>query len=342
MSNEFKDFPGYTGWVPDKPDDRDFPYEPIGQTPWGSEINLRDKFKDYLIPIYDQGQTGTCTANATAAAYSLEYNRFKAKKGDSTFFPSRAFIHYNGIKGEGVGKGQQNIPNEGSAIRLAMRSLQRFGVCQEISWPFRAETIRWYPGPYAYFEAQRPEYTIPQYSYKRLDVKRWDNDHYDIIRRNDIATMDKDGDTLLRNLRSCLSSGHPVVFGVKCYFLYQRNDGSKYFHMDWKEWPRGIKWELKEVPKDRRHIGPITDPKADPSSSSHAVVAVGFRDYKEDKTGQKGWVICQNSWGDDDTKDDKVAGRPLFWIPYSYITDFSATQDFWMMDLSSPALKSKI
>lgn len=96
------------------------------------------------------------------------------------------------------------------------------------------------------------------------------------------------------------------------------------------------KWLLRELPQARRHIGP--EMIKDVDWSSHAVLAIGFKDNKNDRTRWKGWVLCQSSWGG----KDNVEGAPRFWLLYSYVTDFTATADFWMMDFTSTLPKSKL
>ena len=332
----FTSFPGYTGWVPDEADDRDFNFTATYRPPWGigqylrSEANTTAKkngfeTEKYWNAIYDQGQTGSCTANAVAAAYSFALNRSRKAEGgsDAASYPSRSFIYYNARKGnqeDPEDDEQELVPDDGSQIRLAMRSLQRFGVCEDESWPLKAASVNWYPGPYAYFEAQRG--MIRSYQYKRLDVKRWNSDRSAIIEKKDTATMDKDGDVVLYNLRSSISQGHPVVFGFRIYLdpdvgrfqFNQAEEGSSLSAF--------TRWYLPSVPQDRRHLGPPTQ------NGGHAVVAVGFVDGK--KKARSGWVLCQNSWGE----NKEVPGAPFFWLPYDYITDFVATADFWMMDVS--------
>jgi len=329
MSDDvFYGFPGYMGWVPDEVDDRDRMYDLTFRVPWGSESYLRTTkdYENYWNEVYDQGSTSSCTANAVSAAYAFESNRSKdiEAKTKKAFLPSRSFIYYNARRGEpennDVDDEKELIADDGSQIRLAMRSLQKFGVCKEVSWPLRSETVKWYPGPYAFYEAQK--YMIRSYQYKRLDVKRGDKDRNAIISKQDVQTMDKDGDTVLFNLRSCLSQGSPVIFGFRLYTV--KNEAGNNV-IDWRQSKNSAitKWYLPDVPKARRHYGPEVQ------AGGHAVLAVGFLDQK--KNNRTGWVLCQNSWGSDE--DDP--GCPFFWMPYSYITDFSATMDFWMMDFLS-------
>ncbi|MDR3449024.1 MAG: hypothetical protein P4M15_04635, partial [Alphaproteobacteria bacterium] len=84
------------GWKPDLPDQRDFSYSVPGHIarnmPPG--IDLRAQ----CPPVYDQGQLGSCTANAIAAA--LEFDMIKQAMPD--IMPSRLFIYYNERAMEGT------------------------------------------------------------------------------------------------------------------------------------------------------------------------------------------------------------------------------------------------
>jgi hypothetical protein len=66
------------GWLPDLPDQRDHfyaaPVELAGVLP--AKVDLRPQ----CPPVYDQGQLGSCTANAIAGA--IEFDRMKQKQSD--------------------------------------------------------------------------------------------------------------------------------------------------------------------------------------------------------------------------------------------------------------------
>src|SRR5215475_6094903 len=77
------------GWVPDLPDARDFlfsaPEAVLAELP--AKVDLRPQ----MPVVYDQGQLGSCTANAIAAAF--EFDQLQQNLAD--FMPSRLFIYYN-------------------------------------------------------------------------------------------------------------------------------------------------------------------------------------------------------------------------------------------------------
>jgi hypothetical protein len=76
-------------------------------------------------------------------------------------------------------------------------------------------------------------------------------------------------------------------------------------------WP----W-FPDIPGDRVHKGPPDNLK-----QSYALLAIGFDDNRRA-------ILCQDSFG------SKRSDRPArFWLPYSFIIDYEATDDFWTFRL---------
>ncbi len=74
------------GWLPDLPDPRDYLYSagiPVIDLP--NKVDLRDSCPK---EVYNQGELGSCTANAIGTGY--QYSQIKQKMSD--FIPSRLFI----------------------------------------------------------------------------------------------------------------------------------------------------------------------------------------------------------------------------------------------------------
>jgi C1A family cysteine protease len=80
-----------------------------------------------MPPVYDQGQLGSCTANAIGAA--MEYER--DRQGGSDFMPSRLFIYYNERALEGTVSS-----DSGAQIRDGIKVVNADGVCPETMWPY--------------------------------------------------------------------------------------------------------------------------------------------------------------------------------------------------------------
>jgi hypothetical protein len=77
------------GWMPDLPDNRDHLYSvPLAKL---RVLPTKADLRRHCPRVYNQGQIGSCTANAIAAA--IEFDRKKQKLRD--FIPSRLFIYYN-------------------------------------------------------------------------------------------------------------------------------------------------------------------------------------------------------------------------------------------------------
>ena len=77
------------GWLPDLPDQRDFTYS--ASAALQARLPPKTDLRNACPPVYDQGQLGSCTANAIAGAF--EYGLRKQNAPD--FMPSRLFIYYN-------------------------------------------------------------------------------------------------------------------------------------------------------------------------------------------------------------------------------------------------------
>src|SRR5690349_3978557 len=106
------------GWVPDLPDARDHMYsapQPVLKK-LPTKVDLRKK----CPPVLNQGQLGSCTANAIANAHLFNQLAQKAKK---KFLPARLFIYYNERAMEGT-----IDTDAGAMIRDGIKSISKLGV----------------------------------------------------------------------------------------------------------------------------------------------------------------------------------------------------------------------
>ena len=112
------------GWIPDRPDHRDFLYSAIAP-----KIKLPTKvdLRSVDSPIENQGHLGSCTANALAG--HLQF--LEKVSGRSYKDLSRLFIYYN----ERATEGTIDF-DSGAMIRDGIKVLAQYGVCPEISWPY--------------------------------------------------------------------------------------------------------------------------------------------------------------------------------------------------------------
>lgn len=84
-------------------------------------VDLRKNPK--MPPVYDQGNIGSCTAQALCAAYQfMDTNGFQG---------SRLFLYYNERKLD------NNIPDDtGATLASGIKCLTKYGLCPEESWPY--------------------------------------------------------------------------------------------------------------------------------------------------------------------------------------------------------------
>ena len=168
------------GWVRDLPDQRDHLYAAPPQylSALPSQVDLRPQ----CPPIYDQGQIGSCTANAIGAAH--EFNQMKQKLvAPSPFVPSRLFIYYNERAIEhSIGS------DSGAQIRDGMKSIAKQGVCREDpTWPYDAE-----PFPPNKLLTKKPSAAAYQEAMK-----------YQAIQYQRVPQV-------LSQMKGCLAEGYPV------------------------------------------------------------------------------------------------------------------------------------
>ena len=168
------------GWVPDIPDNRDIMFRKVYKIPatLPPSVDLRPQ----CPPVADQGQLGSCTANALAGA--VEFLMIKDKKPYADM--SRLFIYYNERVIE-----HTVSQDAGAMIRDGIKTLAKQGVCTEKLWPYDISQFANKPTPACYKEALN--YQIQ--SYQRID------------------TVDE--------MRSCLADGFPFVFGFTVYTSFE-------------------------------------------------------------------------------------------------------------------------
>lgn len=121
MAEDMSHVRGY-GWRRDKPDIRDVRFAPRGV-----DVPPAMDLRSAMPPVYDQGQLGSCTANAIGAA--MEYER--DRQGESDFMPARLFIYYNERALEGT-----VASDAGAQIRDGIKVVNADGVCPETLWPY--------------------------------------------------------------------------------------------------------------------------------------------------------------------------------------------------------------
>lgn len=240
------------GGIRDTPDSRDHPY--VIPKEVVAHLPLKVDLTNLMPPVYNQGQINSCTANAIAAAMEFDDIKRGVKPAKT---PSRLFIYYN----ERVMEGDPG-KDAGGQIRDGIKSVARQGVCLEQTWRYLKANLLKKPPDVAYTRARR---------YKAVEYQRMTHN--------------------LDELRSCLASGYPFVFGIKVFTSFQGAAVKKTGKLDMPT-------------KGEKAIG------------LHAVLAAGYDE------GSKRFLV-RNSWG-------KSWGiRGYFTLPYQYLLDSEISHDFW-------------
>jgi C1A family cysteine protease len=204
--------------------------------------------------IYDQGELGSCTANAIGAA--LQFDQMKQRKRRPST-PSRLFIYYNERAMEGTVDS-----DSGAQIRDGIKSVAQQGACKEATWPYEIDRFRDKPSKRCYEEGEKHQ----AIRYLRLSQA-------------------------LSQLKGCLASGFPFVFGFVVYQSF-------------------------ETPTVTRTGHPGMPRASEQPIGGHAVMAVGYDEAKQ-------WFIVRNSWG------TRWGMRGYFTMPYPYLLQGSLSRDFW-------------
>jgi C1A family cysteine protease len=182
------------GWTPDLPDNRDHQY--AAPLPKLGALPAKTDLRNQCPAVYNQGQIGSCTANAIAGA--IEFDILKQKLPD--FMPSRLFIYYN----ERAMEHTVALDN-GAQIRDGVKSVNKLGVCAETEWPYVAtpanpDTHLW---PRGAKPAQKPPPPCYAAALKHQALS------YERVTRD------------LAQFKGCLAAGYPFVLGFTVYTAFE-------------------------------------------------------------------------------------------------------------------------
>jgi C1A family cysteine protease/DNA-binding beta-propeller fold protein YncE len=138
----------------------------------------------YNIPVYNQGQLGSCSANALA--FVFEYCQ-QSQSLPMMTPPSRLFIYYNERNIEGT-----TATDSGAEIYDGISSLNTYGVCSETLWPYDISQYTVSPPSSCYKEAaQNLSISYNAVSLSVLEIK------------------------------AALVSGNPVIFGFQVFSFFE-------------------------------------------------------------------------------------------------------------------------
>ena len=185
------------GWLPDVPDARDIPFAAVFKVV--RKLPPRVDLRAGCSPVEDQGELGSCTAQALVGALEFlelaaltpaqrarrlaQMARRRRAESQAIFRDlSRLFVYYNERAAMGtVGE------DSGAMLRTGIKTLAKLGVCREDLWPYRIRQFTRKPAPACYTQARQHRVT----AYQRL--------------------------TQLEEMKSCLAMGLPFVFGFAVY-----------------------------------------------------------------------------------------------------------------------------
>ena len=173
------------GYRRDRQDERDKRYARPRSVQRGSLPKFID-LRQHMTAVENQGELGSCTANAIAGAYEYLAKRMTGQSYDI----SRLFIYYLARKFDGC-----EDEDCGSTLRLGMKVLAKYGACSEAAWPYDIDVFRNQPHDEAFQEAA--DHLIDEYD--RLEVN-------------------------LHAMKVCLAEGYPFVFGTDIFSSFEELD----------------------------------------------------------------------------------------------------------------------
>ena len=203
------------GWRPDYPDFRDYTAErdevTLKQKAQGQKESVKTMFtrmgfdkppkaklakekdlREWCSPVEDQGELGSCTANAGVAIVEYFERRSFGKHIDA----SRLFLY----------KVTRNLMKEagdtGAYLRSTMGALVLFGVPPEEYWPYNTGDFDVEPPAFCYGFAQ----------------------NYQAIKYYRLDPLGTSPDVLLNRIKTNIAAGLPSIFGFTVYTSISQAD----------------------------------------------------------------------------------------------------------------------
>lgn len=169
--------------------------QPISTREIAAPLPASVDLRKYCPKVFDQGNLGSCTAQAIVAA--IEISRKKRGDPDDTAL-SRLFVYYNERKAEG-----DTQEDAGASISDGIYSVIHEGVCREKLWT----------------------YTDGQEKFKKEPPKKCYQDALSNVQflDLDVSTVDQN----LTAIKSVLASEKPIVLGISVFVSLMSDEVEK-------------------------------------------------------------------------------------------------------------------
>lgn len=186
------------GWKRQLPDFRDINFMHLSGIDLVKkrELPLSVDWRKICPAIYDQGQLGSCTANAIAALVEIDCIK---QHRVPVWVPSRLFIYYNERFMENTVDS-----DSGAMIRDGIKSLNLYGYVPESEWPYVESKFAVTPATNVYTDALKNSVAIKDYGSVPQDL-------YD--------------------MKVAIASGYPIVIGFTVYESFMSAEVAKTGHV---------------------------------------------------------------------------------------------------------------
>ena len=265
QSNQNKDYLDFKdrifNWIPEEIENdttNEKVYDRVNEKFRRSYLSVNHE--PYCGPVFNQGNLGSCTANAIAGAYMYKYNlehdihsndEYLNSESESDsefdnssteiinntaveFMPSRLFIYYNERAVE-----HSTSTDSGARIIDGIKSLESNGVCSEKEWP----------------------YDISKFTNKPIEECYKDAEKHKCVKYHRVLKT-------VENLKACIDQGNVIIFGFTVFSSFK----------DPNMWTSNYIMPSPQI--------------NDELLGGHAVLMIGYDDDLE-------CFIIRNSWGAD-------------------------------------------
>jgi hypothetical protein len=165
----------------------------------GTTLPMWGTVKSFCPTPFDQGQLGSCTANAFCGAYMTICN--KKKNADAGWIPSRLWVYYWERVTENPGTNPSTLGDTGADVTDADSYVQKNGVCSDSLWPYNISTFDQTPSADMVADALKHKITSSK-----------------------VIPIDQN---LLTNIETVVNSGSPVLTAISVYQSFEGNGPSQ-------------------------------------------------------------------------------------------------------------------